>query len=91
MSAKYLSQNIDYALRHGEIGLNDPANINKFEELMRTGVNRFHNLLQIFYSGDFLNKVRQMEKNPNLHESMVAAVSGGMWRDTNSLMRYGVL
>ncbi|MBA2405291.1 MAG: tryptophan 7-halogenase [Bdellovibrionales bacterium] len=91
MSAKYLSQNIDYSLRNGEIGLNDPANVNKFEELMKTGVNRFHHLLQIFYSGDFINKVRKIEKNPNMHSAMVAAVSGGMWRDTNSLMRYGVL
>lgn len=91
MSAKYLSQNIDYSLKNGDIGLNDPSNVNKFEELMRTGVNRFHNLLQIFYGGDFINKVRSIEKNPNLHYSMVAAVSGGMWRDTNSLMRYGVL
>lgn len=91
MSAKYLSQNIDFALRNGEIGLDDPANVNKFEELMRTGVGRFHNLLQIFYEGNFINKVRSMEKNSNLHKNMVAAVSGGMWRDTNSLMRYGLL
>jgi flavin-dependent dehydrogenase len=91
MSAKYLSQNIDFALKNGDIGLNDPSNVNKFEELMRTGVTRFHNLLQIFYSGDFINKVRSIEKNPHTHYNMVAAVSGGMWRDSNSLMRYGVL
>jgi FADH2-dependent halogenase len=91
MSAKYLSQNIDFALKNGDIGLNDPGNVNKFEELMRTGVTRFHNLLQIFYSGDFINKVRSIEKNPHTHYNMVAAVSGGMWRDSNSLMRYGVL
>lgn len=91
MSAKYLSQNIDYSLNNGEIGLNDPLNPNKYEELMKTGVNRFHHLLQIFYSGDFINKVRKIEKNPNIHSSMIAAVSGGMWRDKNSLMRYGIL
>ncbi len=90
-SAKFLSQNIHHGLMNGEMALNDPSQVNNFELLMRTGVNRFHNLLQIFYSGDFLSKVRAIEKNPNLHSNLVAAVSGGMWRDGNSMMRYGVL
>jgi flavin-dependent dehydrogenase len=91
MSAKYLSQNIDYSLKHPDVLLNDPKNINKYEELMKTGVGRFHNLLQIFYSGDFIAKVRKIEKTPSTMSAMTAAVSGGMWRDTNSLMRMGVL
>jgi flavin-dependent dehydrogenase len=91
MSAKYLSTNIDFALRNGEIGLDDPTNVHNYEELMKMGVGRFHNLLQIFYEGDFINKIRNIENKAHSMSAMVDAVSGGMWRDTNSLMRFGIL
>ncbi|MEA9357189.1 FAD-dependent oxidoreductase [Bacteriovorax sp. PP10] len=91
MSAKYLSTNIDFALRNGEIGLDDPANVHNYEELMKMGVGRFHNLLQIFYEGDFINKIRNIEGKEHSMGAMIAAVSGGMWRDSNSLMRFGIL
>ncbi len=91
MSAKYLSANIDFSLRNDGIGLDDPANVHKYEELMKLGVGRFHNLLQVFYEGDFINKIRKIENREQSMGSMIAAVSGGMWRDSNSLLRYGVL
>lgn len=91
MSAKLLSKNINYSLEHPEIKLNSPDNIIAYNNEIKKGVKRFNNLLQLFYGGEFLNRVKDLESKELTRSAMTSAVAGGMWQEDNSLFRMGVL
>lgn len=91
MSAKFLSQNIIKSLSLPEIGLNSSVNSCDYELTIRRGILRFHNLLQMFYSGEFIRKVESLSSRERAMAMMTKAVAGGMWDEDNTLFRTGVL
>ncbi|OUR99682.1 hypothetical protein A9Q84_01265 [Halobacteriovorax marinus] len=91
MSAKLISENILHSLENETIFLDDEANIKDYNAEIKKGVSRFNNLLQLFYRGDFVEKVKNIEKKKFMTSAMTCAVSGGMWEEDNYLYRMGVL
>lgn len=93
MSAKLLSHNIIFTLNLGSSGLDskDEDQMYDYDKMMRTGVSRFHNLLQIFYNGGFVSKVNALESREKTMSMMTSAVAGGMWDEDNTLFRTGML
>ncbi len=90
-SAQIISKNLIHSLNHSDILLNSPDNLFDYQKELTKGIERFHNLLQIFYGGNFINKVKGLEKKTHAMRGMTSAVAGGMWEEDNPLFRMGVL
>ncbi len=90
-SAKLISRNILHSLENEGILLNSPLNLVDYNHQIIKGISRFNNLLQMFYSENFIERVTTLEKKPKTMSSMISAVAGGMWDDNNTLFRMGVL
>lgn len=91
MSAKLASKNIIHSLSNDHVLLNNEDNVVNYNVEIKKGVMRFHNLLQIFYKGDFVEKVKNIEKKKFMNSAMTSAVSGGMWEEDNYLFKMGVM
>lgn len=90
VSAKLASEKIHYSLKN-DIPLNDENHPVEYCREIEKGVNRFHNLLQIFYSNEFFPKINNILRHKNSRSAIISAVSGGMWEEDNTLFRVGVL
>ena len=62
-----------------------------YESQLRLGIQRFENLLQIFYRTDFTDNCRKLEKRPQAYQAMTSAVAGDMWNDNNPLFRFNIM
>ncbi|MBT3980125.1 MAG: NAD(P)-binding protein [Bacteriovoracaceae bacterium] len=91
MSAKLLSQNIVYSLENEGCWLNSEDNVVSYNAEIKKGITRFNNLLQMFYGGDFLNRVKSLEKRDGTRSAITAAIAGGVWCEDNILIRMGLI
>ena len=89
-TAKFSAEVIAKGLKDG-ISLRTPGLGDIYEKRVRTGVNRFHSLISLFYNTNF---VRQMTKTFNLKntkEAFTSIVAGDVWNDDNFVFSKGVL
>jgi flavin-dependent dehydrogenase len=63
----------------------------RYEQTVRKGVERFRNLIQLFYQGHFVEQMKKTLQRDNMRAVFTSAVSGDMWNDANFLFDKGVL
>lgn len=62
-----------------------------YENLVRKGIQRFKNLIMLFYKGNFVHQMKQTLERKNMREGFTSAVAGDVWNDSNFLFEKGVL
>ncbi|MCC6137348.1 MAG: tryptophan 7-halogenase [Bdellovibrionaceae bacterium] len=62
-----------------------------YEQLVRKGIQRFKNLIMLFYTGNFVKQMKQTLERKNMREGFTSAVAGDVWNDKNFLFEKGVL
>jgi hypothetical protein len=63
----------------------------RYEQTVRKGVDRFHNLISLFYEGSFVEQMKKTLQRENMRAGFTSAVAGDMWNDRNFLFEKGVL
>ncbi len=63
----------------------------EYEETVRRGVRRFHNLISLFYQGGFVGQMKKTLTRENMRAGFTSAVAGDMWNENNFLFEKGVL
>lgn len=63
----------------------------QYEETVRRGVKRFHNLISLFYQGSFVSQMKKTLQRDNMRAGFTSAVAGDMWNEDNFLFEKGVL
>ena len=91
MSAKLAAETILKAYKYDkcDFAFEDLGKI--YEGSFRTGIDRFRNLIRLFYSGNFVEKMKTTLLRENMRKGFTSAVAGDMWNDENFLFDKGVL
>lgn len=89
-SAKLAAQAVMEALKGGQT-LRQNGIHERYEKTVRKGVDRFHNLISLFYQGAFVEQMKKTLQRENMRAGFTSAVAGDMWDDTNFLFEKGVL
>jgi flavin-dependent dehydrogenase len=89
-SGRLAALSIIEAMKNGQTlrqnGINE-----RYEKTVRKGVDRFHNLISLFYQGTFVEHMKKTLQRENMRAGFTSAVAGDMWDDTNFLFEKGVL
>ena len=89
-SGKFAAESVLAAMK--EDGLLDAGGRREaYETKVLTGVQRFHNLISLFYEGGFVDQMKKTLTLKNAREGFISAVAGDMWNDQNFLFEKGVL
>ena len=62
-----------------------------YEASVRKGAKRFHNLISLFYQGNFVEQMKKTLTRENMRKGFTSAVAGDMWNEDNFLFSKGVL
>ncbi len=62
-----------------------------YEARVRKGAKRFHNLISLFYDGNFVEQMKKTLARENMRKGFTSAVAGDVWNETNFLFSKGVL
>jgi len=62
-----------------------------YEELVRRGGKRFHNLISLFYEGHFVEQMKKTLTLENMRKGFTSAVAGDVWNEDNFLFQKMVL
>ena len=62
-----------------------------YEEKVRRGAKRFHNLISMFYEGHFVEQMKKTLVRENLRKGFTSAVAGDVWNEDNFLFSKNVL
>jgi flavin-dependent dehydrogenase len=62
-----------------------------YEALVRKGGNRFHNLISLFYAGNFVSQMKRTLQRENMRKDFTSVVAGDVWNDNNVLFRIEAL
>jgi len=85
-SAKFASEVIDECLKTGasivESGLGA-----KYQEKLNLGVQRFHNLISLFYGDNFVRSMKKTLTRPHTHAAFTSAIAGDMWNEENIVFK----
>jgi flavin-dependent dehydrogenase len=71
--------------------LTDPDLGAPYEAKVRLGGKRFHNLISLFYEGDFVEKMKKTLVRENLLKGFTSAVAGDVWNEDNFLFSKNIL
>jgi flavin-dependent dehydrogenase len=89
-SAKLASESIDQCLKNGKLLTSDGLN-RKYFETMNKGVDRFHNLISMFYNTNFVESMKKTLTREQTRMAYTSAVAGDMWNDDNVIFKMKVL
>jgi flavin-dependent dehydrogenase len=90
MSGKLAALTIVEAMKTGSTLRQNELNT-KYEGTVRKGVQRFRNLIMLFYEGNFVEQMKKTLQRENMRAGFTSAVAGDMWNDNNFLFEKGVL
>jgi flavin-dependent dehydrogenase len=90
MSGKLAALTLVEALKTG-VTLRENTLNTRYESTVRKGVERFHNLINLFYHGRFVEQMKKTLQRENMRAGFTSAVAGDMWNDDNFLFNKGVL
>lgn len=62
-----------------------------YEKTVRKGVERFRNLIHLFYEGSFVEQMKKTLQRDMMRAGFTSAVAGDVWDDNNFLFEKGVL
>jgi hypothetical protein len=62
-----------------------------YETKVRRGAKRFHNLISLFYDGNFVEQMKKTLVRENMRKGFTSAVAGDVWNEGNFLFNKGVL
>ncbi|MEZ4814353.1 MAG: NAD(P)/FAD-dependent oxidoreductase [Bdellovibrionota bacterium] len=62
-----------------------------YEKDFRKGIDRFHSLIELFYSDDFVPQMKKTLQRKELEKAFTSAVAGDMWDDNNVLFQRSIL
>lgn len=63
----------------------------KYQADFQKGVDRFHNLISLFYGNNFVEQMKKTLTRENMRQGFTSAVAGDMWNDNNFLFEKSVL
>jgi flavin-dependent dehydrogenase len=89
-SGKFAALATIEALKGGKNYTDDKLGAN-YEELVRKGINRFKNLIMLYYTGNFVRDMKTTLQRENMRKGFTSAVAGDVWDDNNFLFQKGVL
>jgi len=76
---------------HDGVDFTDSNRGEYYEMDFRKGLARFHSLINLFYSDDFVAKMKKTMQRKELERAFTSAVAGDMWTDSNILFEQKVL
>jgi flavin-dependent dehydrogenase len=62
-----------------------------YEALVRRGAKRFHNLISMFYTGNFVEMMKKTLRLENMRKGFTSAVAGDVWNEDNFVFSKNVL
>ncbi len=62
-----------------------------YEQELRLGLKRFHGLLNIFYSSNWVQQMNKVFETERMYEAFTKALAGGVWDESNPLFRLKVV
>lgn len=89
-SAKLASEVVLTCLRENKTFLADGM-ASEYKKEFDKGVKRFHALISLFYSGNFVVNMKKTLTLENMRKAFTSAVAGDMWNDGNPLFQRNVL
>lgn len=89
-TGKFASELLIKALNDG-ISLCTPGMGDMYEKKVRTGVDRFHSLISLFYGTNFVRQMKKTFHLKNTKEAFTSIVAGDVWNDENFVFSKGVL
>jgi uncharacterized protein YpbB len=90
MSAKLASQALLESLNTDSLITTNNRGA-KYQAEFQKGVDRFHNLISLFYGDNFVEQMKKTLKRENMRQGFTSAVAGDMWNDKNFLFEKSVL
>lgn len=89
-SSKFAAETIMRALKD-KIPLTNEQFGPAYEAKVRKGAKRFHNLISLFYDGQFVTLMKRTLERENMRKGFTSAVAGDVWNDDNFLFQKNVL
>ncbi len=89
-SGKFASEAILGAIKSDTL-LDSDGRGEKYQQDLLRGVKRFHNLISMFYDGEFVKQMKKTLTLTNAREGFTSAVAGDMWNEDNFLFQKNVL
>ncbi len=71
--------------------LTDPDLGAPYEEKVRRGAKRFHNLISLFYEGHFVEHMKKTLTLENMRKGFTSALAGDVWNESNFLFNKNIL
>lgn len=62
-----------------------------YEKTMRRGIKRFHNIIRMFYDGDFVGDMMRATELPHVRRAFTEVVAGDVWNEDNVAFKMGTL
>lgn len=76
---------------HDGVDMSDSNRGENYQIEFTKGLERFHSLISLFYSDDFVAHMKKTLQRKELEKAFTSAVAGDMWTDDNILFRQDVL
>jgi flavin-dependent dehydrogenase len=89
-SAKFAAPLILKCLRENKSFLDDGL-AEEYKKQLDLGVHRFHSLISLFYSNNFVTQMKKTLTLENTRKAFTSAVAGDMWNEENFIFKRGVL
>jgi len=89
-SSKLAAETVARALTE-KCSLEEPGFGDTYEAYVRKGAKRFHNLISMFYDGNFVDQMNKTLQRENIKKGFTSAVAGDVWNESNFLFTKNVL
>jgi flavin-dependent dehydrogenase len=89
-SAKLASKVLDECLKSG-VSIKASGLGAKYQKNLNIGIQRFHNLISMFYTTNFVAAMKKTISRPNAYAAFTSAIAGDMWNEENVVFKMNSL
>ena len=89
-SAKLASKVLDECLKTGA-SIKGSGLGAKYQQDLNLGIKRFHNLISMFYTTNFVAAMKKTISRPNAYAAFTSAIAGDMWNEENIVFKMNSL
>jgi flavin-dependent dehydrogenase len=89
-SAKLASKVLDECLKTGA-SIKGSGLGAKYQHDLNLGIQRFHNLISMFYTTNFVAAMKKTISRPHTYAAFTSAIAGDMWNEDNIVFKMNSL